>query len=123
MPNYKKYTPDRNETHDWNKDKVLEGIYTAKRKVITENGETNMYTVEKPGGVTVDVWGKSMLDSFFLNMKIGTQVKVTYEGKKKSKKGGREYHSFDFDYDDSTAVEDQSEDKDIIEAAKETFNA
>lgn len=117
---YKKWTPDRNPTHDWEKDKVLEGIFTNKRKVITENGESNMYTVEKAGGESVDVWGKSMLDSFFLNMKIGTQVKVAYLGKKKSQKGGRSYHAFEFDYDDSMVI-GESQDKDIVDVAKETF--
>lgn len=112
---YKKWTQDRNEIHDWEKDKVLEGIYTNHRRVLTQNGETNLYTVEKKGGKSVDVWGKKMLDSFFLNMKIGTQVKITYLGKEKTQKGGRSYYKFEFEYDDSTALPE----RDIADVAAE----
>lgn len=111
----KKWEADRNETHDWEKDKTLKGVYMSSRIVSTENGDVNMYTVDKGGGNMIDVWGKKMLDSFFKNMKIGTTIEITYMGKEKSLKGGRTYHNFEFQYDDSTALEVTPDDVDNIE--------
>ena len=112
----KKWIAERNETHDWEKDKVLEGVYMQSRIITTENGDSNMYTVDVGGGKLVDVWGKAMLDSFFKNIKRGETIKITYKGKEKSKKGGRTYHSFDFEHDEDTAIEDN---KDIADVAEE----
>lgn len=113
---FKKWSADKNETHDWTKDKVLEGLYTQKRIITTSNGDSNLYTVEKKDHKIVDVWGNSMLDSFFKNMKSGTTIKIIYMGKVQSKKGGRSYHSYEFEYDDSTAVEE------ISDTAEQIFN-
>ena len=115
---YKKWSKEMNETHDWKKEKVLEGIFVEVRTVSTKNGDSLLYTIEKEGGETVDFWGKAQLDRFFRNIKRGTKVKMTYLGKVDSAKGGRSYHDFDVEYDDSTALE---EDSDIVEVAKKEF--
>jgi len=98
---FKKFQGGRNETHNWEKEKILEGIYLSKRNVLTMNGESWLYTVEKAGGKKVDVWGKKMLNSFFQNIPIGSMIKITYKGKMKSAKGGRTYYAFELEYDDS----------------------
>lgn len=117
----KKWVAERNDTHDWEKDKVLEGVFMQKRIVATQNGDSNMYTVDKGGGKLIDVWGKTMLDDFFKNMQIGTTIKVTYLGKEKSKKGNRTYHNFEFEYDDSTALPAVDVNEDMVELAKKEF--
>jgi len=117
----KKWVAERNETHDWEADKVLKGVYMQSRVITTENGDSNMYTVDKGGGKLVDVWGKAMLDSFFKNIPVGSMIEVTYKGKEKSKKGGRTYHNFDFSYDSDTAV--ATPDKDIADVAEEIMNS
>lgn len=98
---FKKFQADRNEVHDWEREKVLEGVYLSKRKIQTINGDSWLYTVEKKGGVKADVWGKSMLNNFFQNIPIGSLIRVTHKGKMKSAKGGRTYHAFELEYDDS----------------------
>jgi len=98
---YKKFEAERNETHDWEKDKVLEGRFINSRKVNTVNGESWLYTIEKEDGKKVDVWGKTLLDSFFHNIPLGSKVRITYQGKLKSQKGGRSYHAFVMEYDDT----------------------
>ena len=110
----KKWESERNDTWDWEKDKVLKGVYMDKRIVTTENGDSNLYTIDVGGGKKIDVWGKSMLDSFFKNMVTGTTIEITLKGQKKSQKGGRQYYDFEFQYDDSTA--------DIVEVATKTFD-
>jgi len=104
---FKKFQTDRNQTHDWISNSVLEGVYIAKKNVQTANGSSWLYTVQKENGVNLDVWGKAILDSFFQSIPIGSLVRITYKGKMKSAKGGRTYHAFDLEYDDSV-VEKES---------------
>ena len=111
----KKWVAQRNDVHDWDKEKTLSGVYMQSRIVTTAKGDTHMYTIDKGAGKMVDVWGKAMLDDFFKNMKAGTTVEITHLGKVKSKKGGNDYHNFEFNYDDSTALVTE-------ESAKEEFS-
>lgn len=99
---YKKYVPQRNPTFERKPNATLEGVYVERREVFTDNGQANLYTIEQAGGSKIDMWGDKMTDDFFKNMMIGTMVKVTYLGKEKTKKGGKTYHSYTFEYDDST---------------------
>ena len=116
----KKWVAERNEVHDWEKEKTLSGVYTSSRVVTTENGDVNMYTIDKGGGKMVDVWGKTMLNDFFKNMKFGETIEITYIGKEKSKKGGRTYHNFEFSHDDST-VPEVDVNEDIADVAQKEF--
>jgi hypothetical protein len=116
---FKKFEADRNETHDWSKEGVLEGVYLSKRNIPTINGDSWLYTVEKKGGVKVDVWGKAMLDNFFQNIPIGSLVRITYKGKMKSAKGGRTYHAFDLEYDDSAVEKEDITPEQVEEIFKE----
>lgn len=110
-----KWEKDRNDTWDFKKDKVIQGIYTGSKTVTTTNGETSLYTVEDKDGKTTDVWSTSLIDDFFKNMPKGTEVKITYLGKEKSKKGGREYHAFEFEYDKDTMPESDIADENDID--------
>lgn len=101
---YKTFNSDRNDTHNWEEDKSLEGVFVQKRSVSTQNGLSNLYTVEKAGGKKVDVWGNTRIDGFLSNIPVGSMIKITYKGKAKSPKTGRMYHDYDFQYDDSTAL-------------------
>ena len=110
------------ENKDFKKGDELEGIYKSKKEISTENGRSYVYAIEKLSSKEmVGVFGTKILDDFFGAMVFGTQVKLTYMGKMKPKKGGREYHGYQCDYDKDTVPED--EDKLIADAAKETFGA
>jgi len=113
---FTKYEPDRNPTWEKEVGSILEGVYVGKRTLMTENGETRLYTVEKKGGEKIDVWSSATIDNFLGNMPIGTEIQIKYLGKEKSKKGGREYHNFEFGYNKETMP-----DKDIIDMAHDEF--
>ena len=117
---YTKYETERNETWEKKEGGSLEGIYTNKRIVTTENGESMLYTIEKKGGKKVDLWGTKMIDDFFKNMVIGTDVQIKYLGKKKTAKGGKTYCAFELGWDKETAPE--GPEKDIADVANEVMN-
>jgi len=102
---YTKYETERNDTWERKEGAVLEGLYIEKRQVITENGESMLYTIEKKDHEKIDLWGTKMLDDFFKNIPIGTDVQIKYLGKKKTAKGGKTYHAFEFGYDKETMPE------------------
>lgn len=119
----KKWTGgERNEVFKKEKGKILAGVYTNSRRIQTTQGVQNIYTVEQKGGVSLDVWGDSILDNFFPNIKIGTLVKVTYLGKEVSEKTKRSYHNYDIEYDDEGIQDEPSVQKNIVDEAKKIFN-
>jgi len=114
---YTKYETKRNDTWERKEGASVEGVYARKRTVTTENGESRLYTIEKKGGKEIDLWGTKMLDDFFTNMVIGTDVQIKYIGKKKTAKGGKTYHDYELGYNKDTAPA-----KDIVDVAKEEFD-
>lgn len=77
-------------------DKII-GQYLAKKENVGENNSM-MYMLEveeKDGSTEVyGVWGSTVLDDRFIEVKIGEIVKVEYLGKKASK-GGRSFHAYE----------------------------
>ena len=100
---YTKYETERNDMWERKEGESLEGLYVNKRIVTTENGESMLYTIEKKGGKKIDLWGTKIIDDFFKNMVIGTDVQIKYLGKKKTAKGGKTYHAFELGWDKDTA--------------------
>lgn len=84
--------PETSETHDFNAEPIIQGIYTNKKINVGDN-KSNIYilTCEDKN---IGVWGSAVLDSRFEQIKLGEEVKIEYMGKKKSEKGGREYKDF-----------------------------
>lgn len=99
---FKKFESERNETWKPEKGDILEGVFVQRRMVNTTNGLSSINTIEVAGGEKKDVWGNAMLDSFFTNIPVGCMVRMTYQGKLKSAKGGREYHGYVLEHDDET---------------------
>jgi hypothetical protein len=100
---YTKYQSERNEVWEKKVGESLEGLYVNKRIVTTESGDSTLYTIETKNGKRVDLWGTKIIDDFFKNMVIGTDVQIKYLGKEKTEKGGRTYHNFELGWDKETA--------------------
>lgn len=94
----------------------LEGKLVKIERNVGPN-ESTMYSVEKEDGAVLKVWGSTVLDDRFLGVPEGTYIKVTYEGKLKSKKG-TEYHSYkvfiDLDSMPQNYREEQGEDNEPL---------
>lgn len=71
----------------------IEGRYTEKIGDIGEN-KSNIYVLENEALLRIGVWGSTVLDRKMLNIPTGTMLKIVFDGKKKSEKGGREYKDF-----------------------------
>ncbi|GIW70259.1 MAG: hypothetical protein KatS3mg101_1006 [Patescibacteria group bacterium] len=116
---FKKFEPERNEV--WKPEKqgdMIEGYFVSSRRVQTVNGVSNLYSIKTDKEVK-DVWGTALLDNFFQNIPVGCKVRLTYQGKMKSQKGGRSYHAFTLEYDQEDILKAEEEstvtDKDIEE--------
>lgn len=82
---------------DLGKGTVLQGVYLTKEENVGEN-QSNIYNIEVTEGELKSVWGCNVLDSKFLGLKPGMEVKLTYLGKVKNDKSGRIYHDFKIEY-------------------------
>jgi hypothetical protein len=85
---------------DEGKDASIQGIYLVKEEGVGENN-SNIYTLETKDGETVSIWGSTVLDGKFRQVKPGQEVLITYLGKEKNPKTGRTYHNFDLKYRDT----------------------
>jgi hypothetical protein len=73
----------------------ISGIYKFKEENIGENN-SNVYTFETPTGDLISIWGSTVLDIRFKNLKVGEEVRVVYLGQLESeKRKGKFYHNFD----------------------------
>ena len=81
-------------TWDYEKDKEFVGLFVSKQENVGPNA-SNLYDFELPDHTIMSVWGNTLLDTRFKNLKFGEEVKIVYLGKVKSEKTGREYHNFD----------------------------
>ncbi|MDE1867878.1 MAG: hypothetical protein KGI08_09255 [Thaumarchaeota archaeon] len=71
------------------------GVYLYKEEGIGENNST-LYTLELPDGSGISIWGNTLLDMRFKNLKEGEEVKVVYLGQEPSqKRKGKFYHNFE----------------------------
>jgi hypothetical protein len=80
------------EIWDYTTQKVLEGIYEGMSTNIGPNNST-LYHVKTNKG-KVSFWNTSLLNDRMQHVEIGNKIKLEYEGKVKSEKSGRSYHSF-----------------------------
>jgi hypothetical protein len=72
----------------------LTGILTRIELEVGPNAST-LYTIQKPNGDSVAVWGSTVLDARLKNLAIGEEVKIVYLGKAKGQKGKKDYHNFE----------------------------
>lgn len=94
MTDWVKVGSNQNETWDYTQDEEIEGTLVAKEENVGPNN-SKMYNITKAEGKTIGVWGNTMLDDKFKGIEVGEEVKITYLGKVKSDKTGREYHNFE----------------------------
>jgi hypothetical protein len=70
------------------------GIYLSKDEHVGEN-DSNVYNFEVKNGEIMGVWGSTILDVRFKNLKFGEEVKIVYLGLEQSeKRKGKTYHNF-----------------------------
>ena len=79
----------------WNFDETPEftGFYMAKRDEVGANKST-IYDFRLVDGTMISIWGNAVLDIRLKGLQVGEEVKITYLGKKKSEKSGREFKDF-----------------------------
>lgn len=83
-----------NEMWDFNENPELEGFYVGKKEDIGEN-HSNVYQVELDNGEITETWGSVALDSQLSGVKLGSRIKIVFEGMKPSaKRKGKEFKSF-----------------------------
>ena len=83
-----------NEMWDWEENAELEGYFVGKKDDVGEN-HSNVYSIEKDDGEIVEFWGSTALDGQFASIRLGSRVKVVYEGMKDSiKRKGKQFKSF-----------------------------
>lgn len=71
------------------------GLYIGKEENVGENKST-IYTFETSNNEIINVWGCTVLDTRFKNLKIGEEVRIVYLGQLESeKRKGKLYHNFD----------------------------
>lgn len=81
-------------TWDYESEKELTGVYLSMEQHVGPN-DSNLYNVQRSDESNIGIWGTSLLDSKFKNVKLGEEIKVVYLGMAKGEKSGREYHNFD----------------------------
>ena len=68
-----------------NEGDTLTGLYTAKKENVGQNN-SNIYMIQVDGeDEPTSVWGSTVLDTKFQEIGIGSEVKIEYLGKVKSK--------------------------------------
>ena len=83
-----------NEMWDFNEENELEGYYVGKKEDVGEN-HSNVYQVEMDNGEIAEFWGATALDSQLSSIKLGSRVKIIYEGMVDSpKRKGKQYKNF-----------------------------
>ena len=94
---WEKLEDDMNPTWNGKENNLSEGDEIVGILKDRESGvgpnESMMYTLQTKDGV-YGVWGGTVLDTRLKNAEIGDEVKIVYNGYKKSEKTGREYKDF-----------------------------
>ncbi len=75
-------------SHDFEKEKELEGILIGVQTDVGPNSST-LYEIEKRDNTNTAVWGSTVLDSRMKNVKIGEEIKIVYTGVAKEAKRGQ----------------------------------
>lgn len=71
----------------------IEGLYISKKENVGANS-SNVYVLRTPEGELVGVWGSTVIDAKFENIKVNTEVAIEFVGMKKPKSGGKPYKDF-----------------------------
>jgi hypothetical protein len=112
--NWKDLTGDLPETHDFEKEKVLQGVLVEKQAHVGAN-DSYVFTFEKEDTHDkVAVWGSAVLDKIN-NLPIGTLVRIEYLGQVKGKRGTF-FKNYKIQFDQDTRPED-----DLIDMAQREF--
>lgn len=92
------------DTTVWNKEKqagaVIEGTYIRKELNVQGKVGSNIFVIENDEGKWA-VWSSKMLEDCFLEIQIGTKVRITFVNKVKTK-GGRDLNQYKVEADDGT---------------------
>lgn len=83
----------RSDSHDFEIEKSLVGVYILKEEKVGSN-ESNLYHFEREDGKQVTVWGSAVIDSRMLKVPIGTEVKIEFLGMKKNPKTNRSFKDY-----------------------------
>lgn len=111
MAEYKKVNMNTGDSTLWSPATVgdeLEGMYVDKKTGVGSNN-SNIYTIQKENGEFAAFWGSAVIDSNFLKIPLGAQVKLVYKGKTKNVKGNREFKNFDIYSKEVKAPEEQTD--------------
>lgn len=74
---------------------TFKGTYVSKEDNVGENNST-VYSMENEQGEPVQIWGSTVLDTRFKNLKFGEEVGVEYLGEFPSpNRKGKTYHNFE----------------------------
>ena len=84
---------------DKNAGDTVEGHYFNVEHGKGEKGNSSIYTLKQENKENVTFWGSAVLDDQFSKIAMGSYVRVTYNGKVKSKSGSSQYHSFLVEFD------------------------
>lgn len=82
---------------------VYQGYLIGRREVEIGDRKSWIYTLLKEDGKTFEFWGFTGLDMQMPNIPDGVMVKLTYQGKKKTKRG-MYAHSCDIQIDRENVV-------------------
>jgi|TARA_Y100000296_G_C5176928_1_gene260641 hypothetical protein len=89
---WQEVNPETSKTWDEKKDDTIQGVYTGKKENVGVNKST-IYILDVKGE-NIGVWGSTVLDGRFENIKEGTEVKIEYLGYKDAEKGGKSYKDY-----------------------------
>lgn len=87
----------------WDRKEPITGKLISVREKVGPN-ESMLYTLKTAEG-NVDVWGSTVLDNKFRQVKVGTVVKIEPLGATKSPKTSRVYQDFRMSFKASTVPE------------------
>ena len=118
---YREVSPQNSRTWDEEKEKEIEGVLVGSKADVGPN-KSKLYTIlvedEKIG-----VWGATALDPKMAEVPNGAKVKITYNGKVKNLKTGREFKDYTVLVDDEgIVVEDSSKEPEPVENEEEEFD-
>ena len=72
---------------------IAEGIFHEISREVGINKST-MYSIKEADNGLVGLWGTTVLSSKLERIELGSQVRITYLGKRKSSKSPKGYHDF-----------------------------
>jgi len=90
--NWKKLTGG--EKHDFEKDGDLVAVLTQVELDVGKN-KSILYHFQKEDGKNVIVWGSAVLDRIIKPLPVGTEVKISYLGKKNNPENGRTFKDYE----------------------------